>query len=111
MPASGQCGVGGFREIERVTPSFEWIGRPLVRVPGAVNAALAKSHAAQISPGRKVRRFHLSDSQMARPGNSFLATQVITEPGSVTMISISSPFISIAKKACDVMPNGAIWTV
>ena len=52
-----------------------------------------------------------SDFQMALPGNSFFATQVITEPGSVTMISNSSPLVSMAKKACDVIPKGAIWTV
>ena len=52
-----------------------------------------------------------SDFQMALPGYSFFATQVITEPGSVTMISNSSPLVSMAKKACDVIPKGAIWTV
>lgn len=77
------------------------------------NAALGRAAAprrflpeVQSPPVRNVSGF-----QMAIPGNSFFATQVITEPGSVTMICTSFPLLSMAKKAPDENPKGSISTV
>jgi hypothetical protein len=72
--------------------------------------ALTPRHFAR-KPGVRSALSSKSGFQMALPGYSFFATQVITEPASVTMISNSSPLVSMAKKACDVIPKGAIWTV
>ena len=58
-----------------------------------------------------VRCSSASSGQMVRPGKSFFATQVITEPWSSTRISNSSPPEAMAKYSCDEKPNGSICTV